>query len=137
MPLVRSHNHSLQINEPVEKHIYDNTDRINVVNRISPCNQEVTSSSPSRYMPEMLVTHGHPDFLKANRKPLALSKLPMFLFVLIVFSGFVLVIQEKDLVQLKVVKQLLRRSLRRERELSEKLERYKVISNDYRRICSI
>ena len=44
-----------------------------------------------------------------------------------VFSGFVLVIQEKDLVQLKVVKQLLRRALRRERDLSEKLERYKVM----------
>lgn len=42
------------------------------------------------------------------------------------FSGFVLVIQEKDLVLLKVVKQRLRLQLRKDKESSAKLDKYRV-----------
>lgn len=42
------------------------------------------------------------------------------------FPGFVLVIQEKDHVILKVVKQRLRLALRRDRESQAKLDKYRV-----------
>jgi hypothetical protein len=42
------------------------------------------------------------------------------------FSGFVLVIQEKDLVLLKVVKQRLRFQLRKDKESTAKLDKYRV-----------
>jgi hypothetical protein len=45
---------------------------------------------------------------------------PMFL------SGFVLVIKEKDLVILKVIKQQYRRLVKRGKELNTKLEQYRV-----------
>ena len=41
-------------------------------------------------------------------------------------AGFVLVIQEKDLVLLKVVKQRLRLALRRDKEAAAKLDKYRV-----------
>lgn len=40
--------------------------------------------------------------------------------------GFVLVIKEKDLVILKVIKQQYRRMVKREKELNNKLEQYRV-----------
>lgn len=43
--------------------------------------------------------------------------------------GFVLVIKEKDLVILKVIKQQYRRMVKREKELNNKLEQYRVSNN--------
>ena len=42
------------------------------------------------------------------------------------YAGFVLVIKEKDLVLLKVIKQRLRAALRREKDSTAKLDRYRV-----------
>lgn len=47
----------------------------------------------------------------------------------IIFIGFVLVIKEKDLVILKVIKQQYRRMVKREKELNNKLEQYRVSNN--------
>lgn len=51
--------------------------------------------------------------------------------------GFVLVIKEKDLVILKVIKQQYRRMVKREKELNNKLEQYRVSNNSRFSHCHI